>query len=232
VTATPEIISAQVCPFAQRSRMALLEKGVDFDLTEIDLRNKPDWFLKVSPYGKVPVLRHDGNVVYESAVINEYIEEVFPDPPLMPRDPARRAQARIWIDHCNTRFVPTFYKLLLAQDADRRDELRDKLEAELRFMERHGLDKMSGDGPFWMGANVSLVDLTYYPFFERFVVASHYRGAKIPSDCPRLRAWLDAVKERDSARDTGNPPDYYIPRYAKYADGSARGVTAREMQDA
>ena len=73
--------------------MALIEKGIEFDLTAIDLNDKPDWFLEISPYGKVPVLRHNGAVIFESAVINEYLEEVFPERPLLPSDPVRRAQA-------------------------------------------------------------------------------------------------------------------------------------------
>ena len=93
-----EIISADVCPFAQRSRIVLLEKEVDFILSEIDLKNKPDWFLRVSPYSKVPVLRYGETRIYESAIINEYLDEVFPKPPLMPSDPERRAEARIWIE--------------------------------------------------------------------------------------------------------------------------------------
>jgi glutathione S-transferase len=108
-----ELISAEVCPFAQRTRLALMEKGVPFALTEIDLEAKPGWFLEVSPYDKVPVLRCDDQVVWESAVINEYIEEVFPEPALLPRDPYGRALARIWIDFANVTFVPLFYKLLL-----------------------------------------------------------------------------------------------------------------------
>lgn len=79
-----EIFSANACPYAQRTRFMLTEKGVPFSLTEIDLRNKPAWFKDVSPYGKVPVIRHRGQVIYESAIINEYLEEVFPEPPLMP----------------------------------------------------------------------------------------------------------------------------------------------------
>ena len=61
-----EIISSATCPFAQRTRMALIEKGIDFELTAIDLNDKPDWFLAISPYGKVPVLRHNGAVIFES----------------------------------------------------------------------------------------------------------------------------------------------------------------------
>ena len=72
---TVEIVSSSTCPFAQRTRMALLEKNISFDLVEIDLDNKPRWFLKISPYGKVPILRHNDKVIFESSVINEYLED-------------------------------------------------------------------------------------------------------------------------------------------------------------
>jgi len=120
-----QIISANVCPFAQRTRMVLNEKSLDFELVEINLKDKPDWFLDVSPYGKVPVLRHNGRTIYESAVINEYLDESFPEHPLMPSDPASRALARIWIDYCNNQFCPLFYKVLLSQDKATQKELTD-----------------------------------------------------------------------------------------------------------
>ena len=72
-----ELISTKTCPYVQRSRIALMEKGIDFIFTEVDLRNKPDWFLEISPYGKVPVLKHDDKIIYESAVINEYLEDCY-----------------------------------------------------------------------------------------------------------------------------------------------------------
>ncbi|HEY9905093.1 MAG TPA: glutathione S-transferase family protein, partial [Candidatus Sericytochromatia bacterium] len=81
-----EIYSATVCPFAHRSRLVLLEKEIDFELIEIDLQNKPEGFTEISPYGKVPVIKHGDERVWESAIINEYLDEVFPEPPLMPVD--------------------------------------------------------------------------------------------------------------------------------------------------
>ena len=78
-----KIYSFDKCPFAQRTRMVLIEKNLLFELVEIDVYNKPDWFSSVSPYGKVPVLSHEGNTIYESAIINEYLDEVFPDTPLI-----------------------------------------------------------------------------------------------------------------------------------------------------
>ena len=112
-----ELVTAEVCPFAQRSHMTLLEKNLEFQLREVDLENKPSWFETISPYSKVPVLCHGNIQVYESTIINEYLEESFPERRLLPDDPSKRANARIWIDFDNTKFVPVFYKLLLAQES-------------------------------------------------------------------------------------------------------------------
>ena len=86
-----ELFSARVCPYAHRTRLVLAEKGLDFELTEIDFENKPRRFLEISRYGKVPALVHAGNEIYESAIINEYLEEAFPEPALMPADPGSAA---------------------------------------------------------------------------------------------------------------------------------------------
>lgn len=225
-----EIYSANVCPFAQRTRMVLLEKGVEFSVTEIDLRDKPDWFLEVSPYGKVPLVKHGGNTLYESAIINEYLDEVYPQVQLLPEDAGAKAIARIWIDYCNTQFIPTYYRLLMTQDEEKRATLRDKVEDQLRFVEEHGLGKLQGDGPYWMGADLTLVDLTWYPFMERFPVAEHYRGVKIPDECTRLKAWFATMNERDSVKATNNPREFYIKAYSRYADGTAPGRTADEFR--
>jgi len=224
-----QIFSANGCPYAQRTRLTLLEKGISFDLTEIDLQNKPDWFLDVSPYGKVPVIKHGENRVWESAVINEYLDEVFPEKPLMPTDPAQRAIARIWIDFANTKFTTAFYKLLLSQDEEQQREWNQELHKHLLFMEMEGLRKLS-DGPYWFGAAVSLVDLTYYPWFERWPVLEYYRGVALPAECDRLRQWWATMESRSSVEQIANPGTYHIEQYAKYANNTASGTTAQELR--
>ena len=93
-----QLATSNVCPFAQRTRMALHEKGIEYEPLEIefvgDSFNKPDWFLALTPTGLMPVLKHAGEVVYDSDIVNEYIEEVFPGSPLLPTDPAKRASVR------------------------------------------------------------------------------------------------------------------------------------------
>jgi glutathione S-transferase len=221
-----ELISTRTCPFVQRSRIALAEKGVDFLFTEVNLRNKPDWFLAVSPYGKVPVLKHDGRVIYESAIINEYLEEVYPEPPLMPRDSYNRALARIWIDYCNTRLMPANRALLMAQDPKERKSLSEKLAESLVFMENEGLAKTSGNGPYWFGDRVSLVDITYFPLFQRFCATEHYRGFEIPAECKRVRGLIAAMGERESVKSTSLPPEELIKHYARYAQPAENASAA------
>jgi glutathione S-transferase len=230
MTQALEIISSKSCPFAQRTRMVLLEKGIDFVFTEIDLDAKPDWFIKVSPYGKVPVIRHNGAVLWESAVINEYLDEVFPDPPLLPRDAVARATARVWIDFANNRMVPHVYKMMLRQDAEGQALHKSRLTEAVIFMEHEGLRKLSS-GPFWLGTNPGLVDFTFYPHVQRFVALEHYRGFVIPEACTRLREWIAAMSALASVQATRPATTQLINGWKKYANNTGLGVTAQEMRE-
>ncbi|WP_421658285.1 glutathione S-transferase family protein [Leptothermofonsia sp. ETS-13] len=225
-----KIYSASACPFAQRSRLVLLEKGVDFELIEIDLQNKPDWFGEVSPYGKVPVIQFGDDRIWESTIINEYLEEVVPEPPLMPGAAGLRAIARIWIDFANTKFTTAFYKLLLSQELEKQQEWEEELQQHFRLMEMEGLRKLSEAGPYWLGESLSLVDLAFYPWFERLPALEYYRGVAIPVECFRLREWWMVMQLRDSVQATIQSAEFHIEQYAKYANNSASGVTAQELR--
>lgn len=225
------LYSARACPFAQRTRMVLHLKGVEHELTEIDLRETPAWFQALSPYGKVPLLVQGEHRIWESAVINEYLEERFPEPPLLPAEPERRALARIWVDFANTRFLPLFYKLLLEQDEARQAGLATRLAETLQFMETEGLGG-PGAGDYWLGETPGLADIAFYPFLERFPVLAHYRDFHVPDACTALRRWHDRMSALECARSTGNGPEFYVRAYASYADGRADGSTAREMREA
>lgn len=224
-----QLYSAKSCPFAQRTRLVLLEKAVAYDEIEIDLNDKPAWFATVSPYSKVPALKRGGELVYESAVINEYLDEVFPEPSLMPKEPARRAAARIWIDFCNTAFTTTWYKVLLAQQGEKRRTLGEQLTKHFLFMEEAGIGKLGGD--YWLGDKASLVDFTFYPWFERLPVMEHYRKIGLPKSCRKLAAWAERMKTRPSVKTLIQSPEILIRNAAKYADGTQTGPTADELRD-
>lgn len=223
-----EIYSSTVCPYAHRTRLTLLEKGVNFKLIEIDLENKPKDFTEISPYGKVPVIRYGSDRVWESTIINEYLDEVFPIPRLMPTDAGARAIARIWIDFANTKFIPAFYKLLLNQDPTSQQSWAQELQNHLLFMESEGIN--TNNGEYWLGETLSLVDLSFYPWFERWAVLEHYRGFGLPSSCQRLQEWYKVMTLRESVQAIAHPADLYIQQYTKYANGTAAGITAQEMR--
>lgn len=197
-----ELYSYAACPFAQRTRMVLAEKAIDYQLHEVDLYDRPDNWREISPTGKVPLLRHDGATIYESTIINQYLDESFTAHPLMPATPLGRAQARIWMDHCDHRFLTAMHNLMWQRDAeDKRLAALDKATAALRELETRGLAE-SGDGPYWFGEQPTLVDFQYVPFFERFPVYQELCGLEWPADCGRLRRWFDAMCARDSVRPT------------------------------
>lgn len=201
--------------FSQRTRVVLLEKEIDFTSTEIDLQNKPADFTQVSRYGKVPAIKHGDIEIYESTIINEYLDEVFPEPPLLPDEPGEKAIARLWIDYANTRLVPAFNKFLRGKDAQEQEQGRKEFTESLLYIEQEGLGKLSSNGPYWLGDNYSLVDISFYPWFERLPVLEHFRKFSLPQETPRLQEWWNVVRSRPAIKAVANPVDFYIERFAK-----------------
>ena len=145
--------------------------------------------LERNPYGKVPVLEDDGAVVYESAIIDEYLEEKYPAVRLMPSDLAERARARIWVDYCNTRlqraggFVAHDYKV---------EQSKAEIVEYLRFLDNHmrGREYIAGE--------YSLADITFIPFFTRL---ERYQ-ATVGDDLPNVKSWVKRLLERPAVRET------------------------------
>jgi glutathione S-transferase len=230
--ATLTLFSARACPFAHRTRLVLTQKGVDFELQEIDLQNKPSWFTAVSGYGKVPAIEHQGLRIWESAVINEYLDEVFPSPPLLPKAPGPRAVARIWIDWANTRLAPPFGALLRGASEALREGARRELLAALEVLDGEGFAKTSGSGPFFFGAAPGLVDFTLYPWFERWPALDQIergRGADLPIASERIATWLSRMAELPAAKAHQSPVAFYVERFRAYA-APAPAATASSAQ--
>ena len=211
-----ELFSYEACPFAQRTRIILNEKKVKYKLTEIDLQNRPSWWKELSPLGKVPLVRHKGKVIYESRIINEYIEELIPEPRLMPKDLYSRAIARIWIDYCDTYLLPTLHSFIQSKDDKKKqDENKIILTKKLLFIENEAF-KLSDSGSYFMGNELSLVDIQFIPFFERFPCYEYFWNAKIPKECSRILNWINVMKENKNYLSTANSLDFHMERYSKY----------------
>lgn len=205
-----------VCPFAYRVRLVLAEKAIPHEAHVIDLQNIPDWYAEISPTGKVPLLKYGDDVVWESTVINEFLEDAFPDPPLLPRDPVARAHARIWIEYCNSTFQPNCCGLVFELDERKHGGIRTALLDSLKTIEE---TLSETPGSYWLGDKVSLVDLTYYPFFEHMPALIEYRGFQLPEDLPQMNRWLAAMQERPSVQANRQSPGFYIEAYKPYVEG-------------
>ncbi|MFA9459693.1 glutathione S-transferase family protein [Thiohalorhabdus sp. Cl-TMA] len=186
-----ELISFPICPFVQRSIITLLEKEAAFSTTYIDLADKPDWFLAISPEGKVPVIRvDDSEVIFESAVINEFVNEVT-DGDLHPEDPVRRAHNRAWIALGENLIFDQFH-MMIAEDAKQFEDKWHQAEHRLAKLEQ------AVRGPYFNGDTFSLVDAAYAPLLQRFAILERIVDLPDYGDFPRIRAWWEALAERAS----------------------------------
>ena len=166
-------------------------KDVEFEVTFVNLRDKPDWFLKISPHGKVPVLKVDEEILFESNAIAEFLDETVP-PRLHPEDPILRARNRAWTD-----YVPTFSSAL---NGVYYTKTREDMEAGLarapqaveRLEQAIALGR-GNDGPYFNGPALSLVDAAYAPFLQRFVIADGFLRTGLLDGFPHVKAWTDTL---------------------------------------
>ena len=187
-------------PNCQRVKIVLAEKNLPYDIAPIDLRaheQKTPEYLKLNPYGKVPVLTDDATVLYESLIINEYLDEKYPNPPLMPKDPAKRAKARILIDYGMGHFDAPYQRLRMELMKDAKEQNQQVIataKAELKKLLQRLEDEI-GEQQFLLG-DFSLVDADLMPRFTRL----EGFGVLPDRSLPRLQKYLERVKARPSVR--------------------------------
>jgi glutathione S-transferase len=187
------LISHKLCPYVQRAVIALTEKGVAFERADVDLANKPDWFLKVSPLGRTPVLQVGDTAIFESAVILEYLEETGPKP-LHPADPLRRAEHRGWIEF-GSAVLNEIAGLYSAPDEAAFKAKAAQLEA--RFVR---LEARIAASPWFDGEEFSLVDAVFGPVFRYFDVFDEIGEFGILKNKPKLSRWRASLAARPSVK--------------------------------
>lgn len=187
------LISHKLCPYVQRAVIALTEKGVPFERIDIDLANKPDWFLAISPLGKTPVLQVGDTAIFESAVILEYLEETQPKP-LHPADPLTRAEHRAWIEFGSAVLsdIAGFYAA-----PDEATFKAKTSQLEQRFAR---LEARVAAAPWFDGENFSLVDAVFGPVFRYFDVFDEIADFGILVGKPKLARWRKSLAARPSVR--------------------------------
>ena len=200
-TTTPLVlVSYALCPYVQRAAIVMLEKGIAFQRVDIDLANKPDWFLAMSPTGKTPLLRVGETSIFESSVICEYLEDIA-DPRLHPADPIDRARHRAWMEYAST----TLNAIAALYNAPDETALLAKAQLLRGLFER--VEQALGTGPYFEGTKFSMVDAAFAPVLRYFEVMDVDDSLGLFQGLRRLGQWRAALAQRLSVTQAV-APDY------------------------
>jgi glutathione S-transferase len=177
------LYDADRCPYCARTRIALAEKGLEYEVVEIDLDDRPAWIYEKNPLGRVPVLEEGDFVLPESAVINEYLEERWPEPALWPADPGERALGRLLVYRFDELSRP-YYALRRGEEG-----AAERLDAQLALL----AERLEAQ-PFLTGRAFGLADVAYVPWILR---ARDRMGVSLEG-FPALAEWVARLSERPS----------------------------------
>jgi glutathione S-transferase len=196
------LISHHLCPYVQRAVISLAEKSVPFERIDVDLGNKPEWFHRISPLGKTPVLKVDNRAIFESVVILEFLEETQPYP-LHPKDPLTRAEHRAWIEFGSS-VLNDIWGFYTAPNVTTFEAKTNALADKFGLLEQR-ITK----GPFFDGVHFSLVDAVFGPVFRYFDVFDRIGDFGVLADKPKVNAWRVTLSARRSIQ-TAVASDYQL----------------------
>eukprot|EP00540_Astrosyne_radiata_P023002 CAMPEP_0116833474 /NCGR_PEP_ID=MMETSP0418-20121206/6457_1 /TAXON_ID=1158023 /ORGANISM="Astrosyne radiata, Strain 13vi08-1A" /LENGTH=287 /DNA_ID=CAMNT_0004462929 /DNA_START=725 /DNA_END=1588 /DNA_ORIENTATION=+ len=246
------LYSSWFCPFAQRAWIAMEEAKANYRWVEInpyqvdptatggytkkalpleEKRTLHPGFVEASPRGLVPAVRQEKDVVvWESLPVVEYIDAVFGGGKLVPEDPYQRSMVQIWSTHCTERIQKAYYRALMAQDPQQREEWMQTWIQECKALANA---MVQDGGPYFLGDSFSIVDVALAPFWQRMIwVGGHYMGLEFPKDEPafdRLRRWWEATSTRPSVAATMVCKERLIASYTDYSKNVATSDFAKTV---
>jgi RNA polymerase-associated protein len=197
------LYSGTTCPFSQRCRLVLFEKGMDFEIKDVDLFNKPEDISVMNPYGQVPILVERDLILYESNIINEYIDERFPHPQLMPADPVMRARARL--------FLFNFERELFIHVQTLENSNNPKLVEKARLLIRDRLTQLAPillKNKYMLGEEFSMLDVAIAPLLWRL---DHY-GIEVPKSAAPLMKYAERIFSRPAYIEALTPSEKVMRR--------------------
>ncbi|MEO9121578.1 MAG: glutathione S-transferase N-terminal domain-containing protein [Burkholderiaceae bacterium] len=199
------LYSGTTCPFSQRCRFVLFEKGMDFEIRDIDLYNKPEDIDVMNPYGQVPILVERDLILYESNIINEYIDERFPHPQLMPADPVMRARTRL--------FLYNFEKELFVHVSvlEARGDINPKELDRARQNIRERLSQLAPmllKNKYMLGDEFSMLDVAVAPLLWRL---DHY-GIELPKNAAPIQKYAERIFSRPAYIEALTPSEKVMRR--------------------
>jgi RNA polymerase-associated protein len=201
------LYSGTTCPFSQRCRFVLFEKGMDFEIRDVDLFNKPEDISVMNPYGQVPILVERDLILYESNIINEYIDERFPHPQLMPADPVQRARARLFLFNFERELFGQVQVLEKREHSKDSAKLMEKARAQVR-------DRLTQLAPIFLknkhmlGEDFSMLDVAIAPLLWRL---DHY-GIELPKSAMPLLKYAERIFARPAYIEALTPSEKVMRR--------------------
>lgn len=196
------LYSGTTCPFSHRCRFVLYEKDMDFEIQDIDLFNKPEDISIMNPYGQVPILVERDLILYESNIINEYIDERFPHPQLMPADPVQRGRARLLLFNFE-RELYVHVDALEKKDTKRIDKARALVRDRLTQ-----LAPVVTKNKFMLGEEFSMIDVALAPLLWRL---GHY-GIELPKTAAPVQKYAERIFSRPKFIESLMPPEKIMRR--------------------
>ncbi|EHB17854.1 Glutathione S-transferase omega-1 [Heterocephalus glaber] len=184
------VYSMRFCPYAQRTLLVLEAKGIGHEVVNINLKSKPEWFFKKNPLGLVPVLENSqGQLICESVITCEYLDEVYPGKKLLPDDPYEKACQKMTFELFSK--VPSllFRVFMLQQSKGDYSDIKEELKNELNKLEEVLTKKRT---TFLGGSSVSMIDYLIWPWFERLEVMELQECV---DKTPKLKLWMAAMRE-------------------------------------
>ncbi|KAH6895184.1 hypothetical protein B0T10DRAFT_477324 [Thelonectria olida] len=215
-----KLYAACFCPFSQRVWIALEAKGLTYQYAETDpfRRPAPAPLLEASPQGRIPAIQQGNWACAESGVILEYLQDLDQSVQLYPSNPQLKANCRLWIDHINTRIIPPFFALLKAEDPTSQAEPFSMLQNTIKPL----VQAADEEGPFFLGSQLSLVDVHFAPFALRFSrILAPLRGWSMPAKGSRLARWIEALEDDTHVRATMSNDDLYLETAGLWAEYDA-----------
>ena len=212
----PILYTSVPCNFCHRVKVVCAAKGLEIETVEIDLVRRPSWFKEKASHGRVPLFEDDQGAFHGSVIIGEYLEERYPEPAMLPGDPAERAAARMWIEWWN-RFGPTtpYEERLMNVRPEREEALEARLMGALEACDAR-LAARGYQGGYWNGESLGLVDAHAAGVFTRFAGLRHFHGFEIPEKLGRVQAWHDAVMADPHVQATAPDTDELLTLLGEY----------------
>ncbi len=226
-----KLYSMMICPFAQRTRIHLELLGLPYTLDDLDIcKPRPAWFLELNPTGQVPVVVRGEDVVYDSSVVSEYLQEIAPEPLPFGRDAAERARQRGFIKYVDSRFVPALYMLMAARTPEERSQRMTGALETFRWLDEF-LGASESGTPFVNG-EFGMPEIAIAPFMLRYEVVAYYQDFALPpsDEFARVSRWKDAMLSLPVVQKTAESIPDLIKLYEDYTIGSFNGAVPAGKQ--